>query len=152
MNKKLLDRLAALEARKHARKADKPPEPIPFGALAVMMIAAGDPKKRVRDRWHMGRESLLDVYARACRYKGTAALWAAAFNDGATFARKHLKAKPCWTSAEDIDSARQEIFLQFATEEACHQMLEAAEREGWNLIGDAPLSKVRPMRPIQNHV
>ena len=155
MNKQLLARLEALEAKARQRKANKPADhPFPFGRLAVMMIAAGDPTKRVRSRWQPGRDSLLDAYARRCRYKGTAALWDAAFNDGATFARKHLAQDPCWTAPADIDCARQEILHRFAVEELCHQALEAVERagsiDGVPVIDSGlplPLSDCRPCRP-----
>jgi hypothetical protein len=119
VNRKLLDRLAALEARKRARAADRPPEPFPFGRLAVLLIAAGDPDKALRGRWQVGRESVLEAYARRCGYADTEALWEAAYRDRATFAKRHLRQNPLWRAPADIDYARHEILLRFVTEELC---------------------------------
>jgi hypothetical protein len=96
-------RIAALEAKSRKRVADKP-SGSPFGALAVYEIASG--KKGARGRWRCGKESVLAAYARRAGYADVADLLAVAANDPTLFAKRHVRQKPPWVAAEDIEAAR----------------------------------------------
>jgi hypothetical protein len=86
MTSALERRVAALEG---SRRDDfKPAETTLFGSFAIAIVAYGDPQKHVRGRWKPGKESVLDAYARACRYRGgTGGLFGTACRDPGKFAR-----------------------------------------------------------------
>jgi hypothetical protein len=137
-------RVAALEGLR--RDDYKPVEPILFGSFAIAIIANEHPRN---GRWKAGKESILDAYARACRYRGgTAELCQVAVNAPGTFATKHLNAKPPWTTPDQVEGARREIIERFVVEEWAYRIIDAAEAAtGHRLIVHEPLSPGRPLRP-----
>jgi hypothetical protein len=143
MNKDLEKRLAALEGQR------RPDDYKPVARDRV------DAWLRHLDLYCIARSkarsgSILDGYAKACRYRnGASGLWATAYGNPRVFSRKH------GSRPGEPGEVRLAVLEQFAVEELTWQLLDRIDANGGMLadhkIVDSgvalPLSDFGPMRP-----